>query len=91
LFVGIPENEELVNTYYSQYDDFSDSSESSDDEGKQTVIHRNSADGTLKTDFGSMDGDTIVGHSNDEDQFYNCLQDVLEQGGDAGKLGIKSF
>ncbi|XP_033754319.1 serine/threonine-protein kinase Nek11-like isoform X1 [Pecten maximus] len=84
---GIPESPELADTYYSQYDDFaqnSDSDSNSGDENQLTVIEKNES--TLKaknSTVKSKGSDTVIGHSNDEDSFFNCLQDVLEQGDDA--------
>ena len=98
MIIGIPENEELANTYYSQYDDFSNSDDDSEDEdeNQKTVINRNTempaGDATLvdknQLTVNSLDDGTLKSHSNDEDQFFNCLQDVLEQGDDAGRSKV---
>ncbi|XP_052060793.1 serine/threonine-protein kinase Nek11-like isoform X3 [Mytilus californianus] len=69
----IPDNPELADTYYSQYEDFDKSS--SDDE-METVVHRNSEQGTIVPNSVS----TSVG---EEGQFYELLKDVLDKGDDA--------
>ncbi|XP_052060794.1 serine/threonine-protein kinase Nek11-like isoform X4 [Mytilus californianus] len=70
---SIPDNPELADTYYSQYEDFDKSS--SDDE-METVVHRNSEQGTIVPNSVS----TSVG---EEGQFYELLKDVLDKGDDA--------
>lgn len=68
---GIPDNPEVADTFYSQYEDFDKSS--SEDEEMQTVVHRNSEQGTVVP--GSVTG-------GEEGQLYDLLQNVLEKGED---------
>lgn len=77
IFTGIPDNPEVADTFYSQYEDFDKSS--SDEEEMQTVIKKNSDQGTL------VSGSTLTSvGGNEEGQLYDLLQNVLEKGDDAG-------
>ncbi|XP_071176818.1 serine/threonine-protein kinase Nek11-like [Mytilus edulis] len=71
---GIPDNPEVADTFYSQYEDFDKSSDSDEEMG--TVIHRNSEQGTIVPNSIS----TTVG---EEGQFYELLKDVLDKGDEA--------
>ncbi|XP_063440957.1 serine/threonine-protein kinase Nek11-like isoform X4 [Mytilus trossulus] len=71
---SIPDNPEVADTFYSQYEDFDKSSDSDEEMG--TVIHRNSEQGTIVPNSIS----TTVG---EEGQFYELLKDVLDKGEDA--------
>ncbi|XP_048742053.1 serine/threonine-protein kinase Nek11-like [Ostrea edulis] len=77
---GIPENPELADTYYSQFEnDFSGDSES--DEAAETVIERTVKPNKSKVSSKvSSNLGTLV---DDEDQLYNIMQDVLAKGDDA--------
>lgn len=73
---GIPDNPDVADTFYSQYEDFDKSS--SDEEEMQTVIKKNSDKGTL------VPGSTLTSvGGNEEGQLYDLLQNVLEKGDDA--------
>lgn len=77
FFTGIPDNPDVADTFYSQYEDFDKSS--SDEEEMQTVIKKNSDKGTL------VPGSTLTSvGGNEEGQLYDLLQNVLEKGDDAG-------
>ncbi|XP_061198174.1 serine/threonine-protein kinase Nek11-like [Saccostrea echinata] len=85
---GIPENPELADTYYSQFDNDFSGDDSESDEAEETVIERtvkaNKSEaspyqGTEKSRASSNLG-TLV---DDEDQLYNIMQDVLAKGDDA--------
>jgi hypothetical protein len=79
---GIPDNPDLADTYYSQFEnDFSDDSES--DEAAETVVERTVKPNKSKVSSKvSSNLGTLV---DDEDQLYNIMQDVLAKGDDAGQ------
>ncbi|KAK3085292.1 hypothetical protein FSP39_001166 [Pinctada imbricata] len=86
---GIPENPDLADTYYSQYEDFNPSDSDSEDDNMQTVINKkkdNSDDDeaaeTLKPKWTRESG-TVATNGSEEDQLLNIMQDVLEKGEDA--------
>lgn len=81
LFVsGIPDNPALANTYYSQFNEDFTPSDEDDDENAQTVVPRDDDDDIL---FGSSTEFTVR-QKDDEDEFYNHLQYVLDKDEDAG-------
>ncbi|KAH3768623.1 serine/threonine-protein kinase Nek11-like isoform X1 [Dreissena polymorpha] len=80
---GIPDNDELANTYYSQFeDDFTSSDQ--EDEASETVIPRkpeyDNGDDDDDILFGSQD-DTLK--KDDEQDLYYRMQYVLDKGDDA--------
>ncbi|XP_034338490.2 serine/threonine-protein kinase Nek11 isoform X3 [Magallana gigas] len=82
---GIPDNPELADTYYSQFENDFSGDESDSDEAGDTVIERTvkpkkSPVKSVSNSKASSNLGTLV---DDEDQLYNIMQDVLAKGDDA--------
>lgn len=91
-FSGIPEQPEIANTYYSQFDEDFTPSDSDEDEQAETVIPRKTGDSDDDADvmFGSngasqIDSDVTLTKKDDEDELFNHLQYVLDKNDDAGR------
>lgn len=89
---GIPEQADIANTYYSQFeDDFTPSSSDEEDEQAVTVIPRKTRDSDADDDadvmFGSgaskLASDVTLTKKDDEDELFNHLQYVLDKNDDA--------
>ena len=92
-FLGIPEQADIANTFYSQFEeDFTPSDSDDEDEQAQTVIRRKTGDSDDDADvmFGSdgasqIDTEVTLTKKDDEDELYNHLQYVLDKNEDAGE------
>ena len=91
-FLGIPEQADIANTFYSQFEEDFTPSDSDEDEQAQTVIRRKAGDSDDDADvmFGSdgasqIDSEVTLTKKDDEDELYNHLQYVLDKNEDAGE------
>ena len=91
-FLGIPEQADIANTFYSQFEEDFTPSDSDEDEQAQTVIRRKTGDSDDDADvmFGSdgasqIDTEVTLTKKDDEDELYNHLQYVLDKNEDAGE------
>lgn len=84
---GIPDNPELADTYYSQFENDFSGDESDSDEAGDTVIERTVKPKTspVKSVSNSKASSNLGTLVDDEDQLYNIMQDVLAKGDDAGQ------
>lgn len=82
---GIPDNPELADTYYSQFENDFSGDESDSDEAGDTVIERTVKPKTspVKSVSNSKASSNLGTLVDDEDQLYNIMQDVLAKGDDA--------
>ena len=92
-FLGIPEQADIANTFYSQFEEDFTPSDSDEDEQAQTVIRRKTGDSDDDADvmFGSdgasqIDTEVTLTKKDDEDELYNHLQYVLDKNEDAGDV-----
>ncbi|XP_060557286.1 serine/threonine-protein kinase Nek11-like isoform X2 [Ruditapes philippinarum] len=82
---GIPESPALANTYYSQFeDDFTPSDDDDDDENAVTVVAKKGVAGSGTDDDDDIQfGSGTLTRKDDDDEFYNHLQYVLDKDNDA--------
>lgn len=84
---GIPDNPELADTYYSQFENDFSGDESDSDEADETVIERTvkANKSPIKSVSNSKASSNLGTLVDDEDLLYNIMQDVLAKGDDAGQ------
>ncbi|XP_060557287.1 serine/threonine-protein kinase Nek11-like isoform X3 [Ruditapes philippinarum] len=82
---SIPESPALANTYYSQFeDDFTPSDDDDDDENAVTVVAKKGVAGSGTDDDDDIQfGSGTLTRKDDDDEFYNHLQYVLDKDNDA--------
>ena len=99
IFSGIPEQADIANTYYSQFNEDFSPSDSEEDDQAQTVIparKRGDSDDDADVMFGSdgasqLGSDVTLTKKDDEDELYNHLQYVLDKNEDGGMYKHYNF